>query len=508
MSMTRRGFLAGVLGSAAVAGLGACSRGVGSFPASVAGETAPAAPAASTVPPGRGTAAVARRLVLEAAPVQWDLGGRVVSTWAYGDTVPGAGFHVTAGERVQIAFTNRLPDATSVHWHGLAINNAMDGVPQVTTPETRPGGTFVFDFVVPDPGTHWFHPHTGLQLDHGLYAPFIVADPAEPGRYDHEWVLVLDDWTDGVGPSPEELMRQLLEGATPGGMPMGGPMGGTPGSGMGMGDARGMGGMSTQSGDVPYSLFLVNGRAATDPDVLRASPGQRVRLRIINAAADTVFAVAVDGHDMSVTHTDGYPVEPTTAQVLLVGMGERYDVTVTLGSGVFPVVAEPLGKSGLARALIRTGAGSLPGPGYRPPQLDGSAVTVGDLRVAAGAALPRRDPDTTQDVVLSGSMTPYQWTINGATYAETTPLTISEGQSGRFRIVNHSMMSHPLHFHGHTFQLGPAGGTGPRKDTLLLPAMAAATIDLAADNPGKWMVHCHNAYHAEAGMMTRLDYTS
>ena len=93
-----------------------------------------------------------------------------------------------------------------MHWHGLAIRNDMDGVPGVTTPEVPPGGTFAFDFVVPDPGTHWFHPHTGLQLDRGLYAPFIIDDPDEPGDYDHEWVIVLDDWTDGVGPSPEQIL--------------------------------------------------------------------------------------------------------------------------------------------------------------------------------------------------------------------------------------------------------------------------------------------------------------
>ena len=101
------------------------------------------------------------------------------------------------------------PAPTSVHWHGLAIRNDMDGVPGVTTPEVPPGGAFAFDFVVPDPGTHWFHPHTGLQLDRGLYAPFIIDDPDEPGAYDHEWVIVLDDWTDGVGPSPEQILADL-----------------------------------------------------------------------------------------------------------------------------------------------------------------------------------------------------------------------------------------------------------------------------------------------------------
>ena len=105
-------------------------------------------------------------------------------------------------------------------------------------------------------------------------------------------------------------------------------------------------------------------------------------------------------------------------------------------------------------------------------------------------------------------MAPYIWTINGATYDRAQPLTVETGQAVRLRMSNMSMMTHPVHLHGHTFQVGPAGGTGPRKDTLLLPPMTRAEVDLVADNPGRWMLHCHNAYHAEAGMMTRLDYTT
>jgi FtsP/CotA-like multicopper oxidase with cupredoxin domain len=395
-----------------------------------------------------------------------------------------------------VAFSNDLPEPTSVHWHGLAIRNDMDGVPGVTTPEVVAGGEFAFDFVVPDPGTHWFHPHHGMQLDHGLYAPFIVDDPTEPGDYDAEWVVVLDDWTDGVGPTPEQIFADLKAGGSSGesGMGMGG---------MGMG-GMGMGGMD--GGDVPYSVYLVNGRAPTDPDVLVVRSGQRVRLRMINAAADTVFTVALAGHDLRITHSDGYPVVPSVASAVRLGMGERYDAIVTLGSGAFPLVAEPVGKPGLARALVRTSGAAAPAAEYRPQELDSNPLTVGALRVQTGSALPAENPDTVQDLLLSGSMGRYEWTINGRPYDDTVPLTIKQGDFGRLRIRNHSMMPHPIHLHGHTFQLGAAGGTGPRKDTLLIPAMAAASVDLVADNPGQWMIHCHNAYHAEAGMMTRLEY--
>lgn len=489
MDLTRRRFVASVVGAGAVLGLAACSRpGLRtSVPPTLE------SPDAQPSPTG-----ITRRLTLRAQPITLDLGGTIVQTWGFGDSVPGAALRATAGDRVMVDFRNDLPEATSVHWHGLAIRNDMDGVPGVTTPETPPGGTFAFEFVVPDPGTHWFHPHHGMQLDHGLYAPFIIDDPADPGDYDAEWVLMLDDWTDGIGPSPMEILDRLVADGESGSGGMGG-----------MGDMHGMGGMGgMDGGDVQYPLYLVNGRAPSDPDTLTARPGDRVRLRIINASADTVFAVALGGHDLTVTHTDGYPVQPVTTSAVRIGMGERYDAAVTLADGVFALVAEPVGKRGLARALVRTGPGAAPGGSFHPNELDGYPLTVDALRAADSARLPEREPDSVQALLLSGSMAPYVWTINGRTYDDTVPLTIREGEAGRLRIRNMSMMSHPLHVHGHTFQLGPAGGAGPRKDTFLLPPMGGVSVDLAATNPGSWMVHCHNAYHADAGMMTRLDYAA
>lgn len=482
--VSRRAALTGLLGLGA-AGLAACS-GPGAPSAQPLGPGAVAAAEAARATTGR-----IRDYALRARATQIDLGGTVVDTWTYGQTLPGAALRATAGDRVRVAFTNDLPDATSVHWHGLAIRNDMDGVPGLTSAPVAPGAGFSFDFVVPDPGTHWFHPHSGLQLDRGLYAPFIIEDPNEIGQYDAEWVLVLDDWTDGVGPSPEQILARLKESGGMGGM----------GHGSG-----GMGGRD--SGDVQYPLYLVNGRTSVDPDVLRARPGQRVRLRIINAGADTVFDVALAGHELRITHTDGYPVEPVNTSVLRIGMGERYDAVVTLSDGVFPLVASPVGKTGLARALVRTGAGAVPAPSHRPGELDGQPLTVALLRAGPGSALARRSPDSVQDLVLGGSMSGYEWTINGRTYEQARPLTIRSGQATRLRIRNRTMMTHPVHVHGHTFQLGRAGGVGPRKDTVLVPSMGGVDVELRADNPGQWMVHCHNAYHAEAGMMTRLDYVA
>ncbi|MBL8929381.1 MAG: multicopper oxidase family protein [Kineosporiaceae bacterium] len=508
--LSRRQVLRGIAGAAGLAAVSGCTREVPHGSAHAAAAPSALAGAVRAAEAARPTTGAVRTFSLVAQPAEVDLGGRIVSTWTYGGVLPGAPFRATAGDRVRIAVRNELPEPTSVHWHGLAIRNDMDGVPGLTTPEIGTGATSTYDFVVPDPGTHWFHPHHGLQLDRGLSAAFIIDDPGDPGDHDVEWVLLLDDWTDGVGRSPEQIYADLTGGTPTDGSAMrpdeADGMGGM--AGMGHGGDAGMRGMADMSpdGDVTYPLYLINGRGPEAPEVLRARAGQRVRLRIVNAAADTIFTVALGGHRLTITHTDGFPVAPVTTSAVRIGMGERYDAVVTLEDGVFPLVAAPSGKQGTARALVTTGAGTPPPTSQLPPELSSRPLTAELLSATEDAALPAGDPDTELDLILAGTMHPYVWTINGTTYDRSAPLMIRPGQAGRIRIRNHSMMSHPVHLHGHTVQLGPAGGTGPRKDTLLMPPMGGADVALIADNPGRWMVHCHNAYHAEAGMMTRLDY--
>ncbi len=443
---------------------------------------ASAKPSNTVIASSTPTGPVTQTITLRPQISQIDLAGRTATAWTFDGSVPGPQIHAKVGERLQITVRNDLPEQTSVHWHGLAVPNPMDGVPGVTTPAIETGGSFTYDFVVPDAGTHWFHPHTGLQLDTGLYAPFIVEDGASD--YDHEWVLMLDDWTQGVGPDPQQIFEDLIAAGE-----------------QNQGGMMHMGGMGMDGGDVSYPLYVINGRGATDPDSMRVKPGATVRLRIINAAADTIFTFAVGGHTLTVTHADGFPVQRVQAQALRIGMGERYDALVTVSDGAFPVVAQPAGKSGYAMAVLRSASGESPST----PSITGSPMTADMLRADPTVRLPAAAPAETHDLTFSGSMAPYVWTINGATYDRAQPLEVRAGESVRLRLINMSMMSHPIHLHGHTFQLG---ADGARKDTLLLPPMARAQVDLVADNPGRWMLHCHNAYHAEAGMMTRLDYTT
>ena len=380
-----------------------------------------------------------------------------------------------------------------------------------------PGGVFRYQFTVPDPGTYWFHPHMGLELDRGLYAPLIVEDPAEPLAYDVEATLMVDDWLDGFGPTQEQVLAGLRSsggrsghmaaaGSSIGGGGMGGMMGASSGSSTATtGGSSGsmMGGLT---GDVTYPLHVINGRAPTERDTVTAQAGQRVRLRLINAGSDTAYRVAVAEHRLTVTHADGFPVAPVEVDNVVLGMGERYDVVVTAQSGAFPIVAVPEGKTDpAAEAVLRTtDAAAAPATGTRPAQLVGRPVAYGDLTATPSMQLARRKPDRSETVVLTANATGYVHGIGGKSFPDTAPIVVREGERLRLRIVNDTMMFHPIHLHGHTFQLVNAGAA--RKDTVIVLPMSAVEVDVQADNPGQWMLHCHNTYHLETGMATVLSY--
>ncbi|MGQ0843008.1 MAG: multicopper oxidase family protein [Sporichthyaceae bacterium] len=502
--MNRREFLGVGIGLSGAAALSACS----------SGRTALVSPAGRDVRAAesrRPTAGIVREVTLTPQAGIADLGGPTVATWTYGGVLPGETIRIDRGEILQARVLNRLPAATSVHWHGIGLRNDMDGVPGVTQAETEPGAEFTYRFVADTAGTHWFHPHTGLQLDRGLYAPLIVEDPDEPARYESEWVVVLDDWLDGVdGGSPDAVFAQLQ--STP--MMDHGSMGGGPGTerpASGPAPSTGQALMGATSallggdaGDVDYPYYLINGRVATAPTTFTAKPGARIRIRLINAGGDTAFRVALGDHRLRVTHTDGNPVVPIEVDTLLVGMGERYDLEVTAADGVFPLVALAEGKGQSALALLRTGSGSAPPAAVRPAELLGALLRYDQLAPTPEVALPARKIEREHRLELTGGMGAYSWGLNGKPFQDSEPLTVEAGRRARLSFSNKTMMWHPMHLHGHSFQIN---GNGPRKDTVAVLPGQTVTADFDADNPGRWMIHCHNAYHLEAGMMGTLAYT-
>ncbi|MGW2781352.1 multicopper oxidase family protein [Streptomyces populi] len=523
-SINRRTVLAG-LGAAGTGLLAACGKDAPNTPSLLS----PSGSQVARVEKKRSGTGRVHSLNVTAVPATLDLGGGVrVKSWAFGGQVPGKEIRISAGDTITAELSNQLPGATttSIHWHGISLRGDMDGVPPVTQAPVRAGSSFTYRFVADKPGTYFFHPHVGVQVDRAMYAPLIIEDPKEPLSYDDEWVVVLDDWLDGVTGTPDDVFAELSHGMSGMNMKSDGsrrpassrhpsmptsPSASAP-SGEGAPTRFRLGGAASpllgrDAGDVNYPYHLINGRVPTDPAVYSGKSGSRVRLRIINAGADTAYRVALGGHRLTITHTDGFPVEHEEVDTLLVAMGERYDVLVTLDDGVFPLVALAEGKDVSGMAMVRTGSGGLPDPAVRPGELDGRTVTAGQLRASDGVRLEAKEPDQVLRVKLTGSMGAYDWAINGHRFdmADPTanPLLVQEGRRVRLDFVNATNMWHPMHLHGHTYQLGD---TGPRKDTTIVLPRSKMSVVFDADNPGQWMLHCHNGYHSEAGMMALVAY--
>lgn len=484
---------------------------------------------------------VAADLVLRASRGEIELGRRRVETMLYDGRLPGREIRLRQGRAARIRVVNDLDVPTSVHWHGIRLDNRADGVPGLTQDPIEPGESFVYVFTPPDAGTYIYHSHVGTQLDRGLYGALIVEPRREELAYDREAVLLLDDWLDGIDRDPDRTLRELRRN----GMAMGGGAGMQGMAGQGA-DARGHGGMqmdsgpamraarrgehrrldggapdldhlagmanamqagATDPGDVRHPLYLINGRVPEDPDIVAVRRGDRLRLRVVNPSADTIFRVFVEDHELTITHADGLAVQPVETEALVVGMGERYDVLIEARrDGVARIVAEPLGKPGRAVALLRY-AGSRakaprPGAPVRQPR---RVASYGDLEPVE----PVRSGAAARSIALPlGLQMPYTWTVGGQAFPDADPVRIRRGETVRFEMTNRTTMPHPMHLHGHSFrQIVGGKAAGALKDTILVPPQWTTTIEWLADNPGAWAFHCHNAYHAEAGMMRRVDVT-
>ena len=269
------------------------------------------------------------------------------------------------------------------------------------------------------------------------------------------------------------------------------------------------------NGDVAYSTYLINGRAPEAAPEFQVKRGERVRFRVINAGGATVFRVAVQGHKLTVTHTDGFPVHAIEVDAFEISPGERYDFLITANNaGAWAIAAAPTGEPRrAARGVLRysDAPGALNPPvDFLPDELDGEVLDPDDLMSPDDLDFPPAgEPDREIDLVLSGSRRSYEWLINGQKGLD-DPFEIRSGERVRIVIRNRTMMWHPMHLHGHSFRVVNGGQTrqGPIKDTILVqPTMhRGVEFDFLADNPGNWLIHCHHAYHLAAGMERLFKY--
>jgi FtsP/CotA-like multicopper oxidase with cupredoxin domain len=425
------------------------------------------------------------------------------------------GITLSPGERFHVDLVNQAGTSTLVHWHGQLPPWRQDGFPWPQTPPIPAGDTQSYDYA-PIAGTYWMHSHQGMQEQSLMTAPLIVHSAEDMRADQQEVVLMLHDFSFRT---PEELLAGLTKSS--GGqsampktamsdkMNMGsaskGAMNSRTMGAMNMGP-----GMAIDLNDIDFDAFLANDRTLADPEVIRTEPGGRVRLRLINGASSTQFWIDLGALTGTVVAVDGQPVQPLRGSRLPLAMAQRLDVLIDLpGNGAYPIFAQVEGKR------ARTGI-VLAAPGAPVSRLAAEAADNAppvdlslETRLEAVAPLAPRAPDVKHRVILAGAMAPYAWSLNGEYWPNITPLMIAHGQRVAIEMVNHSMMAHPMHLHGHAFQVVAINGAplaGAVRDTVLVPPMGSVTIAFDADNPGRWAFHCHNLYHQVTGMMTEVRY--
>ncbi|KQI69179.1 copper oxidase [Loktanella sp. 3ANDIMAR09] len=436
--------------------------------------------------------------VLRAAPSTAQLapaGYPSTPVWAYATegagVIPGPEIRITAGERVRHRLVNDLPQPTAVHWHGIRIENAMDGAAPLTQAAVPPGGTFDYDFVAPDPGTYWYHSHDrGFeQVARGLAGPLIVDDRApwlgEQGAATRELTLVLDDWLlDADAAIVEDRWDDLHSAAHDGRM---------------------------------CNTVTVNGSAYPE---LHMQPGERVRLRLMNTATARILALALPGLSPHLIALDGHPVPPRAVETILLGPAQRADVVIDMplaadaptallldpGNGewvdvaAFVATGEPLAPvEDDVRPL--PGWGTLSAPNLSDPQREVLLMEGGAMR-GMSEAVYRGETMDFRELASNGMV----WAFNGVAHGMDAPMfRAALGRTVHLEMTNRSVFPHAIHLHGHHFEVlarsGALNTPGDVRDTVLIGADETLEIAFVADNPGQWMLHCHMLSHQKAGMM-------
>jgi FtsP/CotA-like multicopper oxidase with cupredoxin domain len=431
-----------------------------------------------------------------------EVNGRAATVFGLTGPDDRPGLTLAASETVEVDLENVLAEETMVHWHGLLPAWDQDGVPDMPMPLLKSGETRRYSLPAGNPGTHWMHAHT-LQEQNLLAAPLIVRGPEELARDEQEVVVLLHDFS--FTPA-EELLAKLRSGSGMGMMMNGMNMQGMDHSQMsGMNMGGGMMGMDVN--DIEYDAYLANDRTLNDPQVTQVEKGGRVRLRVINGATATAFTIDTGTLDSEVIAVDGQDVVPLKTQQFPLAMGQRVDFRLRLPreGGAFPVLALREGGAQRTGVILAT-PGAKVGKSADTGEAQGPILSQAiEAVLTAARPLAPRTANRTYAVNLVGSMQGYEWGMQSS-----ADLSVRRGERVVVEMRNHSMMTHPMHLHGHHFQIVAINGreiSGAVRDTVFLPPMTSAAFAFDAVNPGKaWAFHCHHLYHMATGMMAAVGY--
>ncbi|EIF51792.1 MULTISPECIES: multicopper oxidase domain-containing protein [Sulfurovum] len=482
--------------------------------------------------------------------------GENVEAMTINGGIPGPTIKAQEGDWVNIKVTNNMDVDTSIHWHGILFpgRNDQDGVPNLTTPPIKAHGSYTFRFPLIQSGTYWYHSHTRLQEQRGVYGSIMIQPKKKRYKVDKELVLILSDWTNE---DPQEVMRTLKRGSEYYSIKKG-----TVQSLWGAIEHNAVGNMLTQwknqmpamdLSDVYYDAFLINGKQNSS---YKAKSGEKIRLRIINGSASTFFYVQYADGPLHIVSADGVDVKPFDQDKLLISVAETYDAIITVpNDGTFELRATAQDGSGKASIYIGHGekesVKGVPKPNYYAMRCGASMKPKGKgiggsktmkcsggksaVGMKCGASmnmkkmdmsLSQRPPtpyaklealeDTTLDkkrpwrevhLTLNGDMRSYIWSFNGKTLSEEDKIPIKKGENVRFIFENKTMMHHPLHLHGHFFRVvNENGSRSPLKHTVDIAPLGKSVIEFAADYEKDWLFHCHILYHMMSGMTRVVSY--
>lgn len=402
------------------------------------------------------------------------------------------GLFLQKGKAFDVIVDNQISEPTGIHWHGLILPNDQDGVPFVTQPPIRPGEKYHYHFPLIQSGTFWMHAHYGLQEQKLLTAPLILSDPAVSSNR-QDIILFLSDFSFR---NPKDIFNELKNN----GMKM-------------QPDLHGHHTMAMKAdlNDVKYDAFLTNWRALSDPEIFRVNPEKEIRLRIINGSSSSNFFVQLGDLKGELIATDGSESLPIIDTQFELAVAQRLDILLKIPKepGIFPILAQGEGLEMRTGLIIATPGIDIQAIKEKAEQPLGAISYRQELLLKAKNPLPPKEVDRRLIANLDGDMAKYIWTINGKAWPDHQPLMVKEGERVELVLINHTSMSHPMHLHGHVFQITEIDGQplkGAMRDTVLVLPKSTVKVQFDASNPGNWPFHCHNLYHLHAGMMTTLNY--
>ncbi|MBI1260279.1 MAG: copper resistance system multicopper oxidase [Rhizobiales bacterium] len=501
--------------------------------------------------------------------------GQHKTALAINGSIPGPTLNFTEGETVTINVTNHLKEDTSLHWHGMVLPASQDGVPGISFDGIKPGETFTYSFPVKQSGTYWYHSHSGMQEQEGVYGAIIIKPKArEPFKFDRDYVVMLSEMHPSSPMRVLSNLKMMSDFYNNTQRTVSDFFADIADKGLGTTlSERGMWGnmrmMPTDIADVSGYAYLINGKTADENWTGLFRPGERIRLRFINGSAMTFFDVRIPGLSMLVVQADGNNVQPVKVDEFRIGVAETYDVIIQpRDEKALTIFAETMSRRGYARATLapREGmSGAIPerrepprltmadmsmempgmdhgtmehasmghasmdhgamagmdmsgmetgktadpfyrpGSGLAPEAADGGRfLSYADLK-AQKPLYALRPAMREIELRLTGNMERYFWTINGVKYADAEPIRLRYGERVRFKFVNETMMTHPMHLHGMWLMLDNGNGKwNPIKHVVnIAPGMTVYT-ETEVDAPGEWAFHCHLMYHMATGMFRKI----